>query len=243
MQTTETATEPTTETPEVEVLPPETFQISTGQDDGYCGFTININGTVELDEDQTPEQYVKGLQFFKTGLTKFKLTFSDYVAKGRKKHGVQCVENGLEQLEFDMPTVQMALDIATIPEEMRYPNLTEAHYIVLARASHLTPAKRARWAKIASEQNLTAAELKKAINKGETGGGSDDSKSGVMSIHGIHVEFDVWLRRVKGVKGILKMRPEEIDEILEELAPFVGLHSAIIAGRNQPKKTRKTKKA
>jgi len=48
---------------------------------------------------------------------------------------------------------------------------------------------------------------------------------GVLNIQGIRVEFDIWLRRVGGVQGILKkLTQEERGSILREIKPIAWLY-------------------
>jgi hypothetical protein len=47
--------------------------------------------------------------------------------------------------------------------------------------------------------------------------------TGVITIHGIRGLFDVWIRRVGGLEGILKMEPEIRQEIIGEILPIARL--------------------
>jgi hypothetical protein len=50
----------------------------------------------------------------------------------------------------------------------------------------------------------------------------------VTTIRGIRAQFDVWIRRVGGLDGILKMKPEYQQEIMGEIRPILRVHSRII---------------
>jgi hypothetical protein len=66
--------------------------------------------------------------------------------------------------------------------------------------------------------------------------------TGVITLQGIRAQFDVWLRRVGGLNGILKMGPEHINDILFEIEAIAKLHWQIIealkgrAEKHSPKK-------
>ena len=48
--------------------------------------------------------------------------------------------------------------------------------------------------------------------------------TGVITIQGIRQEFDIWLRRVGGIDGILKMGPECSKDIATELRAIARLY-------------------
>jgi hypothetical protein len=48
--------------------------------------------------------------------------------------------------------------------------------------------------------------------------------SGIISVHGLYFEFQIWLRRVGGADGIMTMQRDEIQEILGEIRPVVALY-------------------
>jgi excisionase family DNA binding protein len=48
--------------------------------------------------------------------------------------------------------------------------------------------------------------------------------SGVITIQGIRMEFDLWLRRVGGLDGILKMESEVLQDLVVEIQPIARLH-------------------
>ena len=54
------------------------------------------------------------------------------------------------------------------------------------------------------------------------------TNTGVITIHGIRAEFDVWIRRVGGLEGILKMKPELREEIIGEILPIAKLSRDLI---------------
>jgi hypothetical protein len=66
------------------------------------------------------------------------------------------------------------------------------------------------------------------------------STSGVITIHGIRQEFDIWFRRVGSFDEILKMESEYLQDIAGEIQPIARLHSRItqeLRSRDLVKKT------
>ena len=74
-------------------------------------------------------------------------------------------------------------------------------------------------------------EERKRVNSPESRETKTDRE--VITIRGFRRRFDVWLNRVGGVKGILKMDDELRREILGELRPFARLHQNIYRSLNQ----------
>lgn len=48
--------------------------------------------------------------------------------------------------------------------------------------------------------------------------------TGVITVPGIHQEFDIWYRRVGGRDGILKMESEILRDLVVEMQPIALLH-------------------
>lgn len=215
---------------EVEVLPKEfRLSISSGNETAtqHLGFSLTPTG-VELDESQTPAQYRAGLSFFKFAQDRIKISFSEYVRLGKLKHGREVVEAGLQQLEFDMPSVKAAVDIASVPPELRNEFLTAEHYVVLARAD-ITPKQRVKWARVATEQHLAPAQLKASIAAGEVVPKSvaDKNTHGIINIQGLRAEYDIWYRRVGEFEGIRAMDVKCQQEIISELSEIAFLHARL----------------
>jgi len=176
---------------------------------------------VELDDALSFDDYREGLRALKDLHSRSKLVLADYVRQGKIKYGDIAVDTAMGQLEFDLPTVKAIVNINSVPASLREHNLEADHYVVLAKAA-LTPQQREKWAKTAADQNLTASTLKASINAGEvqTPAQAKSKNHGIASAHGIRAEFEIWLRRVGGVKGILKMGEGYPREIIRELEPI-----------------------
>jgi hypothetical protein len=172
----------------------------------------------------TWEEYEDGLRVWKFMSTKFKMGFADYLAFGRRKWKNK-VDALLGQLEFDLPMVSSATQIANVPTDVRQPHLEAEHYIVLSKAD-LTKKQQIKWAKVASEQRLSPSTLKASINMGEVVSPAlaKQRTSGIISINGIRLELDIWLQRVGGIEGIDKMEEAAQQDIAVELEKFVQIY-------------------
>lgn len=175
------------------------------------------------------EEWTEQLKRFHWMLGKVRLGFADFLKFGRQRFGTQFVDEALEQLEFDLPLVNEATDIASIPEDIRRPNLTAAHYVIIARCG-LSGTAKAKWARMASELNMSPVQLKLSIAKGSVVEVSTarHQSHGFISIHGIRAEFDIWARKMGGVDGIIKLAPETISEILNELNAMGDLYNDLM---------------
>jgi hypothetical protein len=52
--------------------------------------------------------------------------------------------------------------------------------------------------------------------------------AGVITLHGLRQEFDIWLRRIGALHGILRLPPEHRRDIVLELQPMARLYSQLI---------------
>lgn len=206
-----------------------TLYISLHDDspDDYPKIHITEHG-VELSEGLEFEEYCDGLKAIKNLHNRSKLVLADYVRQGKIKFGDIAVDTAMGQLEFDLPTVKAIVNINSVPASLREHNLEADHYVVLAKAA-LTPQQREKWAKTAADQNLTASTLKASINAGEvqTPAQAKSKNHGIASVHGVRADFDIWYRRVDGVKGIMKMGAGYPADIIRELLPIYELVSEL----------------
>lgn len=209
---------------------------------GYADiFTFAEDGIV-IRDNLSWEEYQNGLRFFKGASEKIKLGFSQYTAYGNAKFGDKMVQAAFAQLEFNMPDVKEAVLIASVPMEIRHPNLTCAHYSVLAKAK-LTKPQLKKWAKVAVAQQLEPSTLKASIEAGEVvpKAVAQQRTHGLLTVNGIKGEFDIWLTRVGGIEGIREMETKEegaIKSIIDLLQPIADL----VAELKKPAKKAKAKK-
>jgi hypothetical protein len=199
----------------------------------FLGFKITAMGLVITDEDMPYEKWFEGLKALHTLEGQIGLAKAKYIAFGIAKYGRDKVDVGFAQLELPLQDVKRAIDISTVPENIKFRNLDADHYVVLARAD-LTPKKLAHWARIASVQGLSAPALKASINAGEVVSGkvAEHQQHGILSLKGTVQEFLIWLRRMGGAAALLKLEPEVQKEIIEDLEPFAKLYNELLAKTN-----------
>ena len=196
---------------------PIELSIVQGETSGL--FKINDRtGEVEFSEDMSYEQWREILRLARTVRKKAAITVADCISYGVKKWGRKKVDETLEQLELEAAFVKAAVAITTIPADLRFDNLDPDHYVELAR-SGVPKAQKIRWARIASEQGLTASQLRFSIIEGEVvdRAAARAMQTGVLTIQGVRQSFDVWARRVGGIDGVKAMELDHKIEIMEEL--------------------------
>jgi len=196
---------------------------------GNAFFHTTPTGII-LADDLTYEGWMEGLRLFKRLKSEMTVWFSDYLTQGNVKFGQVRANDALAQLEFEMPDVKTALAIGTVPMELRKPGLESGHYIVLARAD-ISKKQKEAWAEKASTLNLSPTTLKSSIENGEVVNPSvaRQQTHGVLSIHGIVGEFQVWVKRVGELDGVMKMATEDRDEMMNEMSVIVDFFNSIRA--------------
>lgn len=191
------------------------------------GVTTTETG-ISIPEDISYEDWLRGLTSLKWLGDNLPVALSHYIKFGERKWGHEKTSTALAQLEFDLPDITTAMNIASVPEDVRKPNLDSAHYVVLAK-SGLKKAQIAKWAQTASEQNLTPSRLKASIAAGAVVSKdvANQQLHGVVTIQGIRGEFELWLRKVGGVAGIVEMGEDAASDVLEELRLFRDTHETL----------------
>lgn len=201
---------------------------------GNAEMLLTSSGMV-LDETMTYEQWHEGLALFRWAKEKIEISFAGYLEFGELHYGKERVGVSLAQLEFDLGDVTTAMRINSVPQDVRDEKLEAAHYVVLARAG-IKPKEMAKWSRVAVEQNLTPTQLKCSIKHGEVvdPGATKALTYGILTIHGISQEFDVWFKRNGGEAGIGKMSQEAREEIADELEKFARLYDFIVSALPEP---------
>lgn len=173
---------------------------------------------LQFAEDTSFEQWRYVLKHIQITRKKAAIYVADCIAFGVTKWGRKKVDETLEQFELEATLVKAAIAINTIPLELRFSNLDGDHYVELAR-SGIPRAQKIRWARIASEQGLTASQLRFSIIEGEVvdRAAAKAMQTGVLTIQGVRQSFDVWARRVGGIEGVKSMELDHQVEIMEEL--------------------------
>lgn len=190
-----------------------------GETSGVFGFT---DTALVLSDDMSFIQWQEVLRTIKWIKRKAAIGLADCIVFGIKKWGADKVDQALEQLEFEATIVKAAVAIKSIPSELRFENLDPDHYVELAKAG-LPKAKAIRWARIASEQHLTATQLRFSIVENEVvdKASAKALQHGVITVQGIRQHFDIWLHRVGGLNGIMKMDEDHQQEIMGELDQII----------------------
>jgi|688.fasta_scaffold00471_106 hypothetical protein len=221
---------------------PTDLSISISSDGAAPSQYFRIDGRkLIINDDLEWSEYVSGMALFKKLNSDLKLYYSQYVAFGQLKFGAERINACMAQLEFDLDDAKKAVEIASIPEDIRHDNLKAEHYIALSR-SGLKKRDMAKWSKIASEQNLTAGQLKVSIQHGEviTETQARQENHGTLSLHGISMSVEVWLRRAGGLDALRKKPADERKMLAEQLKLAVDIHKALTEAPRKPKK--KTRK-
>ncbi len=204
------------QTPEVVETPAIELSVVFGNESGL--FSITPDGMrMELQEDISFDQYRLILQVLKNAKTKSTIWLADAIRFGNKKFGADLVNTALEQLEFDMPVVRSAIAIESVPPELRLPNITADHLVELSKAE--SKKDKVKWARLASEHNLTPVQLRFSIAENEIvdRAASRQLATGVVTIQGIRQSFEIWRMRVGGIDGVLKMEDDDQSAIIGEL--------------------------
>lgn len=175
-------------------------------------------GSVILAEDLSFEQWKEGLRMARTVRKKAAIVVADFISYGTKKWGAKKVDEALEQLELEATLVKTAVAINSVPRDLRFEHLDGDHYVELSKAE-ITKAKKIHWARVASEQRLTPAQLRFSIIEGEVvdRDSARGLQTGIYTVQGIRQSFDVWHRRVGGIDGVKSMDVDHQVEIMEEI--------------------------
>lgn len=199
-----------------------------------CPIALTDSG-VTISDDMTHEQWVEGLRGWKWLNAKLKMGLADYIKWGELKFGKERVDDWLDQLEFAMPLVNAARQITAIPESIRHDGLSSDHYVVLARAQTqdgkpLPEKQISKWAKTASEQNLSPSRLRESIQQGEvvTDAVARQQRSGIVSPVGIAREIEIWFRRVGEYEGIAKLDNDNRIMIAEQFRQAAEIYAFLV---------------
>lgn len=205
------------------------ISISSNGSRPHAAFQI-IAGKLVIPEELEWNEYVNGMSFFKRMTDDLKLYRSQYVAYGHLRYGKDRVNNCLAQLEFELDDVRKDIEVASIPDSIRHDGLKAEHYIALARGG-LNKREMARWAKTASEQNLTPGQLKASIATGEvvTESQARLQNSGVLSLHGLGMELGVWLRKAGGLEELKKKPADQRAMLADQIKIACDIYAALTA--------------
>jgi hypothetical protein len=208
----------TTQTPEWELA------ITKGEN---SPFRITEHGII-IKPDLEFDDWRDGLKLFKWAQLNLKLSLADYLKYGEVKYGEIKAREAVEQLELPLSNITSAVAINTIPKQIRDLNLSAEHLVVLAKAGK-TLKSTTEWAQKAAALSLTPAQLKESIKQGEVVDPEIAKKNqrGIITIHGIRMEAEIWLRRMGGLEGLKGLGVAEKEEIRNEISLFLQIQESL----------------
>jgi len=165
-------------------------------------------------------QYAELVRAWKEIGEAHELGLANLVMYGQQRFGPEKVEALFHQLEFDLADFHRALAIGQIPLDLWSDGLTSEHLYILGTIKDI--AERNKWRLACEKHDMDAFTLKRSIDAGrvltakelETKRGSG---TGIVTIHGIRHEFDLWQRTVGGEQAIAAFSLDEKRALLREL--------------------------
>lgn len=190
-------------------------------------FKITETG-LQIAEDVSYEQWREILRTLKLARNKTDIWTADCIRFGNGKFGADKVSECLEQLEFEAVAVKTAIAINSVPDELRLPFLKGEHFVEISRAN-LPREEQLHWGMLANDRRLTPSQLRLSIKEGEVidTAAARALNTGVITIQGINQMFQVWQRRVGGLRGIHAMDREHQEDIIGELNEMVDFGLAL----------------
>ena len=224
---------------------PGALSVSLGLDNeqAFPAFQI-IDRQIVFREDIEWGTYVNVMSAIRSFKRDSSMFLSQGISFGTAKFGSERVNSCMAQLEFDLNDVKKAIEVSTIPPSIMHDNLGQAHYLVLSR-SGLKQREMDQWAKKASDQKLDAATLKASISAGEVISPQQAraNNHGILSLHGISMSIEVWLRRAGGLDALRTKEKAERKMLAEQIKLAVDIYKALTAlPPNANKKILKLKK-
>jgi hypothetical protein len=129
---------------------------------------------------------------------------ADWRLAGRREFGDEKVAEAESQLELDFKDLKAAAALEKL--ECRVPGLTDEHHFVAAQVKDFSTEERSYWLQRAQDEKLSPVELRDSMKKGEVVRAaekeknflnSDDRSTGIVTIEGVAMQFDIWLRKVR----------------------------------------------
>jgi hypothetical protein len=170
---------------------------------------------------------------------------ADWRSAGRRHFGNLTVEQYSKHLQLEFKDIVACEALEAL--EMRSENLSVDHHVSLVKTlpdDGLSKARKEwqeaaqRWLKIAEEEKLTPKELKKSIAAGAVVRdappeeklrlNANDRSVGLVTIEGVHMQFNLWLKKVREDDGF----PTEWDArrlrmVRDLLTPMADIRSEI----------------
>jgi len=127
-----------------------------------------------------------------------------------------------------MADISRAVDLNSVPQNIRDKGLSSEHLVVLARGG-LNDKEMEKWAGEAKKHSMTPVQLKESIKQGivVTAEVAKKNTHGVITIQAIRMEAEIWLRRMGGMEALITLDDEAREEIRSELVLFVEIAQAV----------------
>ncbi len=183
-------------------------------------FELRMTG-IKFHAPMSWERWLDLLRMGRMALTAAKLWVADTRKQGIEWFGLERVDAAIVQLEFDLCDIVQAEAIGALAEGVRRDVLTAEHYWVIAKAN-LEPAAQLKWSRIAEEQGLAPQRLAASIAAGkvlsvEEISDKRGSRTGILTIEGLHQQFDLWRRTAEKQRPIAQWTHEDKRHLLDEL--------------------------
>lgn len=63
---------------------------------------------------------------------------------------------------------------------------------------------------------------------------SPKESGGFLNVYGLRRNFEIWFSRVGRAEGVLKMRPDEIQDVVDEIRPIALLYQRLTQSLQRP---------
>jgi len=210
-------------TPGYPANPSVLMKTSTDEDQGAHGCVTWVRGKGCVVRGASSEEESRNVILGLNGIKRdWDCIFADYCRWARREWGDFHVEESFGQMNLPLNDTKRADAIARVPWVARDAALTSEHYYMAGKAK-LRDEDRTKWLKIALEEDLSAVELKRSIEKGEvvhqeeTPAGKG-SGSGIVTIYAVRMIYLQWAR--KCADALLIAPLEEQEAVLEEFRPI-----------------------
>lgn len=145
-----------------------------------------------LPSTMTVEAWQKYGKYLKNCSSALSLWRADWLAYGRRSFKPEEVQEGLAQLELDLPGIARIEAIGSVPADLRHEGLTDAHYLAAAKRC-ANDQERSEWLNIAAKEKLSPRELQASIRaKTITRCDALERKVSVPSPYAVLREYKAW---------------------------------------------------
>jgi G3E family GTPase len=154
---------------------------------------------------------------------------ADWLRYGKANYDEATVSNALTQLEFPLHALERFQLIAEVEPKHRHHELTEEHYLVVAKRCE-TEKQRESWLNTAAIEKLTPRELQASIRAKEVVRIDMDKRSvSLPSPYAALREYKAWQR--EWGEGYKRCTEQELDDILATIRPMFDFYCEVAAYR------------